>query len=29
MNGDENIKTYFLRVDEVVNSIKGLGDKVN
>jgi hypothetical protein len=29
MNEDENIVSYFLRVDEVVNNIKGLGDEVN
>jgi hypothetical protein len=29
MNEDENITAYFLRVDEVVNNIKGFGDKVN
>jgi hypothetical protein len=29
MNEDENIASYFLRVDEVVNNIKGLGDEVN
>jgi hypothetical protein len=29
MNEDENITSYFLRVDEIVNSIKGLGDEIN
>jgi hypothetical protein len=29
MNEDENIVAYFLRVDAVVNNIKGLGDEVN
>jgi hypothetical protein len=28
MNEDENIVTYFLRVDEIVNNIKGLGDEI-
>jgi hypothetical protein len=28
MNEDENIATYFLRIDEVVNDIKGLGDEI-
>jgi hypothetical protein len=28
MNEDENITTYFLRVDEIVNNIKGLGDEM-
>jgi hypothetical protein len=28
MNEDENIAYYFLRVDEIVNSIKGLGDEI-
>ena len=28
MNEDENIATYFLRVDEVVKSIRGLGEKL-
>jgi hypothetical protein len=29
MNEDENIVAYFLRVDEVVNHIKGMGYEVN
>jgi hypothetical protein len=29
MNEDENIDAYFLRVYELVNNIKGLGDEVN
>jgi len=29
MNEDENIVAYFLRVDEIVNSIKGLGGNIN
>jgi hypothetical protein len=28
MNEDENIAAYFLRIDEVVNDIKGLGDEI-
>ena len=28
MSEDENITTYFLRVDEVVNARRGLGDKI-
>jgi hypothetical protein len=28
MKEDENIATYFLRVDEIVNSIRGLGETV-
>ena len=28
MNEDEDITTYFLRVDELVNSIKGLRDEI-
>jgi hypothetical protein len=28
MNEDENIASYFLRVDEIVKSIKGLGDEI-
>jgi hypothetical protein len=28
MNEDENIAAYFLRVDEIVNNIKGLGDEI-
>jgi uncharacterized coiled-coil protein SlyX len=28
MNEDENIASYFLRVDEIVNNIKGLGDEI-
>jgi hypothetical protein len=28
MNEDENIKIYFLRVDEIVNNIKCLGDEI-
>ena len=26
MKEEEDIETYFLRVDEIVNSIKGLGE---
>lgn len=29
MKEDENVTPYFLRVDEVVNSLKGLGEKVD
>jgi len=29
MDEKEDIATYFLRVDEVVNSIKGLGEELN
>jgi hypothetical protein len=29
MNEKEDIATYFLRVDEVVNAIKGLGEELN
>ena len=29
MKEEENIATYFLRVDEIVNIIKGLGEKVD
>jgi hypothetical protein len=29
MNEKEDIATYFLRVDEVVNSIRGLGEEIN
>jgi hypothetical protein len=29
MKEDENIATYFLRVDEIVNSIRGLGEEVD
>ena len=29
MKEEENIATYFLQVDEIVNSIKGLGEKVD
>lgn len=28
MNEEESIATYLLRVDEVVNSIKGLGEEI-
>jgi hypothetical protein len=28
MNEEENIATYLLHVDEIVNSIKGLGEDV-
>jgi hypothetical protein len=28
MKEDENITTYFLRVDEIVNVIKGLGETI-
>jgi hypothetical protein len=28
MKEDEDIATYFLRVDEIVNAIKGLGEEV-
>jgi hypothetical protein len=28
MKEDEDIATYFLRVDEIVNSIKGLGEEI-
>jgi hypothetical protein len=28
MNENENIAVYFLRVDEIVNNIKGLGDEI-
>jgi hypothetical protein len=28
MKEDEDIATYFLRVDEIVNTIKGLGEEV-
>jgi len=28
MNEDETISKYFLRVDELVNSMKGLGEKI-
>jgi hypothetical protein len=28
MNEEEIIATYFLHVDEVVNSIKGLGEEI-
>jgi hypothetical protein len=29
MNEDENLIAYFLKFDELVNNIKGLGDEVN
>ena len=29
MNEKEDIATYLLRVDEVVNAIRGLGEKIN
>jgi hypothetical protein len=29
MEEDENIATYFLRVDETMNTIRGLGEKVD
>jgi len=29
MKKDENITTYFLRVDETMNAIKGLGEEVD
>ena len=29
MEGGENIADYILSVDEIVNAIKGLGEKVN
>jgi hypothetical protein len=29
MNEEEKIASYFLRVDKIINSIKGLGDEVN
>ena len=28
MNEDETVSKYFLRVEELVNSIKGLGEKI-
>jgi hypothetical protein len=28
MKEDEDIATYFLRVDEIVNAIKGLGEAI-
>jgi hypothetical protein len=28
MNEDENIAAYFLRVDETVNAIVGLGEEI-
>ena len=28
MKQEENVATYFLRVDEIVNTIRGLGEKV-
>ena len=28
MNEDENITSYFLRIDEIVNSLRGLGDTI-
>jgi hypothetical protein len=29
MNEKEDIATYFIRVDEVVNAIRGLGEEIN
>ena len=29
MNEDENIDAYMLRVNEVVNAIRGLGEEIN
>ena len=29
MKEDENIATYLLRVDEIVNTIRGLGQKID
>jgi hypothetical protein len=29
MKEDENIVAYFLRVDETVNAIMGLGEEIN
>jgi hypothetical protein len=29
MDEKEDIETYFLRVDEVVNAIRGLGEELN
>ena len=29
MKEDEDIATYFLRIDEIVNTIRGLGEKNN
>jgi hypothetical protein len=28
MKDEENVAAYFLRVDEIVNTIRGLGEKV-
>lgn len=28
MKEDENVAAYFLRVDEVVNTIRGLGEEI-
>jgi len=28
MKEDKDIETYFLRVDEIVNDIKGLGEEI-
>jgi hypothetical protein len=28
MKYEENVATYFLRVDEILNTIRGLGEKV-
>ena len=28
MNEDENISTYFLRIDEIVHARKGLGEQI-
>ena len=28
MHNDENVANYFLRVDEIVNCMKNLGDKM-
>ena len=29
MNEDENVSKYFLRIEEIVNSMKGLGEKID
>jgi hypothetical protein len=29
MKNNENITSYFFRVDEIVNAIRGLGEEVN
>jgi hypothetical protein len=28
MNDDETVSKYFLRVEELVNAMKGLGEKI-